>query len=72
MVSATKTRAFLALIAGGVAIGFAGIFMRLSDVSPVASAFWRMALAAPVLWLWSTAATHGGATDGKQIGRAHV
>jgi len=45
--------AFLALLAGGMAIGFAGIFMRLSDVAPVASAFWRMALAAPILWLWA-------------------
>lgn len=45
--------AFCALLAGGMAIGFAGILMRLSDVNPVASAFWRMALAAPVLWLWA-------------------
>jgi drug/metabolite transporter (DMT)-like permease len=27
--------------------------MRLSDVSPLASAFWRMALAAPLLWIWA-------------------
>ncbi len=45
--------AFCALLSGGVAIGFAGILMRLSDVNPVASAFWRMALAAPLLWLWA-------------------
>lgn len=45
--------AFIALLTGGVAIGFAGIFMRLSDVNPLASAFWRMALAAPVLWAWA-------------------
>lgn len=51
--------AFGALLAGGVAIGFAGILMRLSDVNPIASAFWRMALAAPVLWLWA-GATAGG------------
>lgn len=43
---------FLALLAGGVAIGFGGIFMRLSDVGPIASAFWRMALSAPLLWCW--------------------
>jgi drug/metabolite transporter (DMT)-like permease len=48
--------AFIALLSGGIAIGFAGILMRLSDVSPLASAFWRMALAAPVLcgWAWTT------------------
>jgi drug/metabolite transporter (DMT)-like permease len=47
-----RTLAFLALLAGAVTIGFAGIFVRLADVSPTASAFWRVALAAPVLWLW--------------------
>ena len=45
--------AFIALLTGGIAIGFAGIFVRLSDVNPIASAFWRMALAAPVLWTWA-------------------
>jgi drug/metabolite transporter (DMT)-like permease len=44
---------FAALLVGGVAIGFAGIMMRWSDVSPLASAFWRLALAAPVLWAWA-------------------
>lgn len=29
--------AFFALLSGGIAIGFAGIFMRLSDVSPLSS-----------------------------------
>ena len=47
--------AFAALLAGGISIGFAGIFMRLSDVNPLASAFWRMALAAPFLWAWAVA-----------------
>ncbi|HEY0847676.1 MAG TPA: DMT family transporter [Noviherbaspirillum sp.] len=47
--------AFAALLLGGIAIGFAGIFMRLSDVNPLASAFWRMALAAPFLWAWALA-----------------
>jgi drug/metabolite transporter (DMT)-like permease len=44
--------AFLCLLAGGCAIAFAPIFVRLSDTGPVASAFWRCALAAPLLWLW--------------------
>ena len=47
--------AFFTLLLGGIAIAFAGIFMRLSDVSPLASAFWRMALAAPFLWAWAFA-----------------
>lgn len=44
--------AFLCLLAGGCAIAFAPIFVRLSDTGPVASAFWRTALAAPLLWIW--------------------
>lgn len=42
--------AFLCLLAGGCAIAFAPIFVRLSDTGPLASAFWRCALAVPVLW----------------------
>ncbi len=44
--------AFLCLLAGGCAIAFAPIFVRLADTGPVASAFWRCALAVPVLWVW--------------------
>ncbi|MGE5097237.1 MAG: DMT family transporter [Betaproteobacteria bacterium] len=45
--------AFLCLLAGGCAIAFAPIFVRLSDIGPVSSAFWRTALAAPLLWMWT-------------------
>ena len=41
---------FLALLTGAVAIGFAPIFVRLSEVGPVSTAFWRLALALPLLW----------------------
>ena len=52
MIAASMRRAaFLCLLAGGCAIAFAPIFVRLSDTGPVASAFWRTALAAPLLWL---------------------
>jgi drug/metabolite transporter (DMT)-like permease len=37
--------ALLALLAGAVAIGGSPIFVRLSEVGPVATAFWRVALA---------------------------
>lgn len=47
--------AFLCLLAGGCAIGFAPILVRLSDTGPVASAFWRTALAVPLLWAWVVA-----------------
>ncbi|MEO8408112.1 MAG: EamA family transporter [Oxalobacteraceae bacterium] len=58
--------AFLYLLLGGVAIGFAGILMRLSDVNPLASAFWRMALAAPVLWCWAFAVRKQDRLRGKR------
>jgi drug/metabolite transporter (DMT)-like permease len=47
-----STVAFLCLPAGGCAIAFAPILVRLSDTGPVASAFWRTALAVPFLWIW--------------------
>ena len=46
------TPAFLCLLGGGCAIAFAPIFVRLADTGPVASAFWRTALAVPFLWAW--------------------
>jgi drug/metabolite transporter (DMT)-like permease len=58
--------AFFALLVGGTAIGFAGIFMRLSDVNPLASAFWRMALAAPLLWGWACAVRKQDKASGKR------
>ena len=42
---------FLALVGGAVAIGFAPIFVRQSEVGPVSTAVWRVVLAVPVLWL---------------------
>ncbi|MEC9367336.1 MAG: DMT family transporter [Pseudomonadota bacterium] len=57
--SATALRAvllpllpLLALVAGAVGMGASPIFVRLADVGPFTSAFWRMALALPVLGLW--------------------
>lgn len=44
--------ALTALIVGAVAMGASPIFVRLADVGPQASAFWRTALALPALWLW--------------------
>jgi len=49
--------AFLCLLVGGCAIAFAPIFVRMSETGPVASAFWRCALAAPLLWIWALRVT---------------
>ena len=45
--------ALLALLAGALAIGSSGIFVRVSETGSVASAFWRGALALPPLALWA-------------------
>ncbi len=46
--------AFLALCLGAAAMGVSPIFVRFAaaDVGPYASAFWRVALALPVLYVW--------------------
>lgn len=45
--------AFLALVFGAMAMGISPIFVRFAEVGPFTSAFWRVALALPALWLWS-------------------
>ena len=44
--------AFAALVVGAAAMGASPIFVRWADVGPFASAFWRVALALPALYLW--------------------
>lgn len=39
------------MIVGAICIGFAPIFVRLTDVGLTAAAFWRVLLALPLLWL---------------------
>ncbi len=44
--------AFLTLLAGAMAIGFAPVLVRLSELGPIATAFYRLFFAMPVLWFW--------------------
>lgn len=44
--------AFFALVLGAIFMGCSPLFVRLADVGPFASAFWRVFLALPPLWLW--------------------
>ncbi len=51
---------FVILLAGGAVLGLVGIFVRLAGadgVGPFAAAFWRMAMATPLLvsWAWWSA-----------------
>ena len=48
----TQTIALASLFLGAAAIGFSPIFVRLAHVAPEVSAFYRVALAVPLLWLW--------------------
>jgi drug/metabolite transporter (DMT)-like permease len=52
-----------ALFAGAAAIAFAPIFVRLSEVGPIATGFYRLALALPAIWVWdrATRRNRGGA-----------
>ncbi len=50
---ASSTRqgpALVALLLGAVCIAMSPIFVRVSETGPTATAFWRVALALPVLW----------------------
>jgi drug/metabolite transporter (DMT)-like permease len=55
----SQAAAFVALLAGATALGVSPVFVRLADVGPFASAFWRAALALPVLYLWMRLEDHG-------------
>ncbi|MEO3434783.1 DMT family transporter [Inquilinus sp. CAU 1745] len=50
----TARIAFALLLTGALSIALSPIFVRsvLSEIGPTAAAFWRPALAIPVLWVW--------------------
>ena len=51
-----KPLAVGALLAGAVAIAASPLFVKVSEAGPIATAFWRVALALPFLWAWSALA----------------
>src|SRR5690348_15984166 len=55
--STTVQQATIALIGGALLVALAPIFVRLAETGPTATAFWRLALASPILLLW-----HAGGT----------
>src|SRR5689334_12932617 len=65
-------RAFAALCAGAVSMGISPIFVRFAaaDVGPFASAFWRVALALPVLYAWVRLDEAKAERPGVAFGRA--
>lgn len=56
----SPSAAYAALVVGAIAMGASPIFVRLAEVGPFASAFWRVALAMPVLWAWDRAQPRPG------------
>jgi len=51
--------ALFALFFGATCIALSPIFVRLSEAGPTATAFWRVALAVPVLWMFFRAPLRG-------------
>ncbi len=49
----SELSALIALFAGALAIGGSGIFVRMSETGPTATAFWRGAFALPFLLFWA-------------------
>ncbi len=70
----TKRLALLALAVGIAGVGFAPIFMRLSELGPNATAFYRVAFALPFLMLWHALERRpglsGGAGERRRMRRA--
>jgi len=57
-----RAPALLALFCGATFIALSPIWVRLADVGPTASAFWRVALAVPLLWAAVAIAPRGRGT----------
>lgn len=56
-----------ALLAGALAIGFSGIWIRLSELEPTATSFYRLALALPFVWVWWASTPSGGTTARRSL-----
>lgn len=69
---AAPASAYAALIIGAVAMGISPIFVRLADIGPFTSAFWRVALALPVLWLWIRLTSAGMRPQAPRFRRAVI
>lgn len=44
-----------ALLAGAACIGTSALWVKVSEAGPVSTAFWRVFLALPLLWVWALA-----------------
>jgi drug/metabolite transporter (DMT)-like permease len=62
-----EVAALIALLAGALATGSSGIFVRLSETGPTATAFWRGALALPLLAIWAGLERRTQASDSASV-----
>ncbi len=60
-----RTFALPVLLLGAVGIGFAPIFVRLSEIGPVATAFYRLLFAVPILWIWAQVDSRNAARNNR-------
>ena len=67
-----RAPALIALFAGATCIALSPIWVRLADVGPTASAFWRVALAVPLLWAAAALAARRRATPDRRQRRLLV
>ena len=71
-VPATPLLPILALVLGAIAMGASPLFVRLADIGPITSAFYRVGLAVPVLVGWALIeARRSGATLSWQVLSKH-
>jgi drug/metabolite transporter (DMT)-like permease len=63
---------FSALVVAAIAMGLSPIFVRLADVGPFTSAFWRVALALPVLYAWMRVSERGRTEPVKRFPRGTI
>jgi drug/metabolite transporter (DMT)-like permease len=47
--------AVIALLTGAACIGTSALWVKVSEAGPVSTAFWRVFLALPLLWVWALA-----------------
>ena len=56
--SSARTLAIAALLAGATCIGTSALFVKVSEAGPISTAFWRVFLALPFLWIWASMDAH--------------
>ncbi|HYG86182.1 MAG TPA: DMT family transporter [Azospirillum sp.] len=66
----TARIALIALLAGALGIAFSPIFVRLSELGPTATAFYRVAFAVPALYVWIRLEPKGGPRARKPSSRS--